>query len=233
MQALQKTILISLIILSMNLILNAQSEKGEFVILQGGNKIGTEKYEIKQIGENVIASGETILSIPQLQLKQKSYLKLNKDLQPIEFTVDAVVNGIAQKSTFTFTEKLIKIQNEIGGQKTTQEIPNQENIVLIANNVFHHINILVRKYDFVKGKKQQFTAVPSVPVKVEYKGEDNFKFKEKTLKLKRLFMTIGTQFAQNVWVDEENRVIKMSIPLQNIEVYQKGYEGISIIKKNQ
>lgn len=230
MNKLQKIIPFLFLFFGMSFILGAQTEKGEFIILQSGNKIGTEKYEIKQVGEEIIASGETILSVPQLQLKQKSFLKLDKKLQPIKFSVDAEVNGQPQKAIFNFTEKVIKIQNEVDGQKTTQEIPNQENMVLIANNVFHHINILVRKYDFAQGGKQEFVAVPSVPVEIEYKGEDKFQLKGKDLKFKRLFMTIGAQVAQNVWVDDDKRIIKMSIPLQAADVILKSYEEISLKK---
>jgi len=230
MNKLQKIIPSLILFFGMSFILEAQVEKGEFIIIQGGSKIGTEKYEIRQVGEDIIASGETILSIPQLQLKQKSFLKLNKKLQPIEFSVDAEVNGQPQKAIFNFTEKVIKIQNEVGVQKTTQEIPNQENIVLIANNVFHHINILVRKYDFTRGGKQEFVAVPSVSVKIEDKGEDKFQLKGKDLKFKRLFITIGAQVAQNVWIDDEKRIIKMSIPLQAVDVILKSYEEISLKK---
>lgn len=230
MNKLQKIVPFLFLFFGMSFILEAQVEKGEFIIIKGGSKIGTEKYEIKQVGEDIIASGETILSIPQLQLKQKSFLKLNKKLQPIEFSVDAEVNGQPQKSSFIFTEKIIKIQNEVSGQKTTQEIPNQENIVLIANNVFHHINILVRKYDIKKGGEQEFIAVPSMSVKIEDKGEDKFKLKGKSLKFKRLFMTIGEQFAQNVWINDEKRIIKMSIPLQAVDVILKSYEEISLKK---
>lgn len=230
MKKLQKIILFLFLFFGTSFILEAQVEKGEFIIIQGGSKIGTEKYEIKQVGGDIIASGETILSIPQLQLKQKSFLKLNKKLQPIEFSVDAEVNGQPQKSSFIFSEKIIKIQNEVSGQKTTQEIPNQENIVLIANNVFHHINILVRKYDFARGGQQEFVAVPSVSVKIEDKGEDKFQLKGKSLKFKRLFITIGAQVAQNVWVDDDKRIIKMSIPLQAVDVILTSYEEISLKK---
>lgn len=230
MAKLKKIIPFLILFLGMNFILEAQDEKGEFIIIQSGSKIGTEKYEIKQVGKNIIASGETMLSIPQLQLKQKSFLKLNKEFQPIELTVEAEVNGQPQKSSFIFTEKVIKIQNEVNGQKSTQEIPNQENMVIIANNVFHHINVLVRKYDYNKGGEQEFIAVPSVPVKIVDKGYNKFQLKGKSLKLKRLFMTLGEQIAQNVWIDEQKRIIKMSIPLQAIDVILKGYEEISLEK---
>lgn len=226
-QFIKQPLWFSLALLSlMPLPLQNRGERGEFIIHQSGVQIGKDSYQIKPNGRLLVVTGEVNISLPQLKLYQKPVLKLDDQLEPTEFFVQANSNGKNVTMSFTFAGGTAWVQTQLEDRSRVEEVAYPKGAVLLANNVFHHMIILVRKYCPDKGKERSLTVFPNIRATIADKGEDEFQWKDKTIRLRRLFVTIGGKLGQTVWIDNNKRIIRMSIPLQAIEVALGGYEEI-------
>jgi hypothetical protein len=226
-QFVRQPVWLSLALLSlMPFSLQSREEKGEFIIYQSGGQIGRDSYQIRPEGDAWVLAGEVTLSLPQLQLSQKPVLKLDSLLEPTQFFVQATTNGKNVTVSFTFANGTASIQTRTNDRTRNEDVAYPEGAVLLANNVFHHMLILVRKYYPDKGKERSLTVFPNIPATIADKGEDEFQWRGKPLRLRRLFITIGGRLAETVWIDHAKRIIRLSVPAQSLEVALSGYEQI-------
>ncbi len=209
-----------------------KSESGEFILIKNKKIIGNEKFSIKNKDNFVIASGEGNFRISDdVIFSQKTYLKLNKILDPEYFNLKIDFKGSTQLFECIFKKDKWIYNIQVGEKKTTKSYDRWDNMVFLSNNVIHHLCLILRKYDLTN-RKQEFTvvALPPMQIKLEKEGVDFFLKNEKKIKLLKLKLTIMNKIFQDIWINENKQLIKMYIPSQKIEIFLKGYEDIESLK---
>jgi dienelactone hydrolase len=159
-------------------------------------------------------------------LKQKPRLVLSSEGKPVTFDLVYSTGGPDQAFIYAFAEDSFTVTSKGSPKDSTQQFSLPANAVVLANNVIHHNLLLARRYDWKKGGKQEFVALPSTTLSLETRAEDNFLISGNPLNLRHLFLSIGGVIGSNLWLDSHERLIKMDIPLQRIEVFLEGFEKI-------
>jgi dienelactone hydrolase len=199
-------------------------ESGTFLLFQGGKQVGRESYVHQKDGGKDIWSGIVEIQAAGQQLKQSPRLVLTSGGKPISFDLVYSTGGAEQSLSYAFGDDSFTITAKGGAQDSSRTLPLPSNAVILANNVLHHNILVARRYDWKKGGRQELIAVPNTTLALEARGEDEFRLNGKTLKLRHLFLSIGGIIGANLWLDAGDRVIKVDIPLQRIEVYLLGFE---------
>jgi len=207
-------------------------ENGTFLLLLAGRKVGQETYLHQKSGGENIWSGSVEIQTDDMSLKQKPRLVLAADGRPVSFDLTYSTDGREQALSYAFGATSFTVTNKGGQKDSSEEFPLPAGAVILANNVLHHEIILARRYDWKKGGRQEFVAVPNTPVSLDDRGIDDFLLNGKPLGLRHLFLSVGGVIGSNLWLDSQDRLIKADIPLQRITVYLEGYEKIDPALKN-
>jgi dipeptidyl aminopeptidase/acylaminoacyl peptidase len=89
----------------------------------------------------------------------------------------------------------------------------------------------VQRYDLERGVTQEFFAyvVPvEINIKIDDKRKDTVNFASSQVELRKFFVNVGGEVGVYVWVNDDGEVIKLSIPIQGIEVFKEGYKPVSV-----
>jgi len=203
-------------------------ESGKFIVVLAGKPIGSESFTHQRQGDQDIWLGEVDLQAGSVNLKQKSRLVLNPQSRPISYDLVFSSGGPEQSVSIAFRDKtytfITKEQDK--DKDKSDERPLPANPVVLSNNVLHHNLLLARHYDWAKGGRQEFTAVPNTPLALESRPDEEFRLGNSVIRLRHLFLSIGGAIGANLWMDSRERLIKMDIPLQRAEVFLEGFEKI-------
>ncbi len=201
-------------------------ESGSFLLFLAGRQVGRESYTHQKNGSQDLWSGTVDIQTGDTVLKQTPKLVLTADGRPVSFDLEYSTGGTAQSLSYAFGENNFTVTSKGSGKDGTEEFPMPEGAVVLANNVLHHEIILTRRYDWKKGGRQEFVAVPSTPVALDSRGTDEFVLNGRPITLRHLFLSIGGVIGANLWLDPQDRIIKVDLPLQRIAVFLEGYEKI-------
>jgi dienelactone hydrolase len=199
-------------------------ESGTFLLFLAGKPVGRESYSHQKDDKQEIWSGTVEIQAAGQELKQKPRLVLTSEGKPISFDLVYSTGGAEQSLSYAFGDGSFTITAKGGEKDSTQELPLPANAVILANNVLHHNILVARRYDWKKGGRQELVAVPNTTLALEARGEEEFTVNGSAIKLRHLFLSIGGIIGANLWLDSSERLIKMDIPLQRIEVYLQGFE---------
>jgi alpha/beta superfamily hydrolase len=203
-------------------------QSGKFVIYYGEKESGFENYSISTSQGKIRLIDQAQFRVMEMDFMVNMELILDTLLFPQSLNMDGEVQGQAYKVSTEFSEgKAINHVSKDGDTSTT-EVPIHKDALILPNGLFYPYTFLVKKYDFKKGGKQEFFGyvVPQMEmsISVEEKGKEKVAFETGSSELQKLFVNLGRAVGVNLWVDENQDVIKLSIPLQGIEVYKEGYK---------
>ncbi len=201
-------------------------ENGNFLFFLAGKQVGHESYLHQKSGDHDIWSGTVEIQTEGNTLKQEPRLVLTADGRPVSFDLSYSTGGPEQTLSYAFGENSVTVTSKGGQKDSTEQFPLPSGAVVLANNVLHHEIILARRYDWKKGGKQEFVAVPNTPVSLDSRGSDNFLLNGNPISLRHLFLSIGGVIGANLWLDSHDRLVKVDMPLQRITVFLEGYENL-------
>jgi hypothetical protein len=113
-----------------------------------------------------------------------------------------------------------------GGRTSVVTVPLQPNMVILDFSVYHQYEYLVRRYDFKKGGRQLFADfVPvigsDIPLALTLLGNEKLQLKKGTLSVRNFNLEYVGIWSGALSVDEDGRLIRLSIPAQDLEVVRK------------
>ena len=102
---------------------------------------------------------------------------------------------------------------------------------MLDNNIFSHYQILLSNY--APEDRFEFKAiVPSVlqvfDCSLQYRGQEVYQINEENKFLHKYILVLGGQVAVELLADEENRLLKASIPAQAFSAIRKGYDILEL-----
>jgi dienelactone hydrolase len=206
---------------------SAATQSGTFIIYYGEKVTGSENWSLSTFEGEIQLKDQAQFKAAEMDFVVNMDLALDTSLSPQRLNLDGKVQAQTYKVTAEFSNGKAVSHMTKDGDTSSTEVPLHENVLVLPNGVFYPYTFLVQKYDFEKGGKQEFFAyvVPvELSLSVEDKGEEKVDFDTTFSLLQKLFVNLGGMVGINLWVDKNQDIIKLSIPLQGIEVYREGYK---------
>ena len=208
---------------------NSGNESGSFRILFGGEPIGQEKFQITESPSGFKATAEVQLTIEREKGKAVFVLKpvftLNKSFEPSAYQVTQEDGALKRIVRVIFKPDKSERIYEAGNEHDSREIELKKDVVILDDNAFHHYILVVKRFDFVKGGVQEFSAfVPQQflagRISISDKGKETIKIGEKDVVLQHLLVDTG-ELQISLWLDERHELKKLSVPKSNVEVIRE------------
>jgi hypothetical protein len=118
------------------------------------------------------------------------------------------------------------------GRSSEVDIPFLPNMVILDYNVYHQYDYLVRRYDAKKGGRQVFLDFlpiigSDIKLAITFLGDEKLEFERSALPAKKYrveFVDIGSG---TLWMDQKERLLRLVVPAQDLEVVRKDLISIS------
>jgi hypothetical protein len=206
------------------------TDRGIFKVFIDGQLVGKETFLIQPDGLNFKAVGETLLVIERLKEKVsfniKSTLQFSRNFEPLTYQVAQDAGGNAVRARVKFKGGgPSEVSYEIGKETDSRTIELQRDAVVLDDNVYHHYVILSRKYDFIKGGDQQFSAfIPQQflagNVTISDEGNEITEVGGVKIMLQHLLADTG-ELQISLFLDPNHLLKKISVPQSKVEVVRE------------
>jgi len=213
---------------------NRNNQSGKFIIYYGEKETGYENWSLSTSEGKIRLTDQAQFKVEEMDFMVNMDLILDTLLSPQKLDMDGKVLGQAYKVSTEFSEGKTINHMSKDGDTSTVEAPVHKDALILPNGLFYPYTFLVKRYDFEKGGKQEFFGyvVPvEIPISIEDKGKEKVDFdtspkdpKSDSSQLQKLFVNLAGTVGVNLWVDKNEQIMKLSIPMQGIEVYQEGYK---------
>ena len=202
------------------------SEQGSFKIFFGGELIGEERFQIVAEATNYKAWAEINLTLERgkdkVTFNIKPALQFTRFFEPLSYNVLQEAGGNRMKASIQFRPESSQAVYETGHETDSREIKLNEDVMILDDNVFHHYILLAKRYDYLKGGVQEFSAfVPQQflagSISVADKGFEQIQLGNKTSSLQHLLVDTG-EIQISLWLNGHHELQKISVPKSNVDV---------------
>ena len=134
------------------------ADKGKLRIVQDGNEVGTESFELAPSGSAWIERGETVLRVPGSgETRATGQLRLTNDATPVhyEWTAQAATKV---SGTVDFQNGTAKTSINLGAKEPILQdfMFASPRVAILDNNLYDQYALLARLYDWSAGGPQTF-----------------------------------------------------------------------------
>lgn len=200
---------------------------GRLVFSLAGAPAGRETYRIERTGEGYRLQGDVDLQVMGMHIVQHLEVTAGPNLAVRIAKVDAVVNGDSTSVRLT-REGDLGVQEVVHGDTaTSSRTETPPGSVLLTNNVIHHLAQFAWLHDGGVGESRDLVAFPRVPVTVELQRESTVTLDGESLNVRLYRLNLASRLAVFVWLAEDGRPLKISVPLQAFEAVDEGYVDVS------
>jgi hypothetical protein len=198
-----------------------------FTIYYNGQPVGDEEYTTRQKNDSLILSDKTNLTIEKFNYELNTYYLVTKSFQPLKLNISGKsMNQKINWENLFYGDKVVNRSWPDSGI-ITSETALHKPLAVLPNGVFSLYCFLLEQYDYEKGGKQDFYAfVPletELQISIEDKGLEKVEFLESTAMLKRMFVNFAGMIGVNIWINSQIKIVKMSVPMQGIELYRRHF----------
>jgi len=204
-------------------------DEGVFVISLAGRPVGTERFKIHSSLGKVEAQGEVRLDIEQngktVRVQSFPDLVLDPQLRPVTYTWNQK-GSQSSRLEVDFSGKLARVRYKtISGNEDDREFALPPDVVVLDDNVVHHYQLIIARYQAMGGGKQTFPvfvpqeALPSL-LTVEDVGTAATAIDGVTANLRHLLITTDVTHI-DLWVDDQQHIERVSVPTAQLEAIRK------------
>jgi hypothetical protein len=193
------------------------TDKGIFVLSVAGHQYGSEKFSIQFVKGKIQAEGETQLhegSGPHPDvITTFSKLVLNSALEPLTYSWSTQTPK-KYSLLVNFTAPMARSQlHQPDAKDDIREFQLTKDVVVLDNNVIHHYQLLVDRYNRTAGGKQTFkafipqAALPGV-LSVQDVGMEPVQVAGRSQSLRHL-VVLSDNADIDLWVDAQGRLQRL------------------------
>jgi len=204
-------------------------DHGVFVVSMGGQPVGTETFDIRSTGDRVEAEAKIELRIERdgkvEEFKTFPKLVLDAAFQPLTYSWSQKGPQSSQLEVDFRSSPAQARYRTIAGEDDRRDFELPKDVVVLDVNVVHHYQLAVYRYRRTDGGKQTFQvfvpqeAMPG-PLEVEDIGQESVKINARLETLQHL--VISAELVRiDLWVDDQQRLQRMSIPAAQLEAVRK------------
>jgi len=201
--------------------LSGQSQKGRLRILRLGQPIGTESYEIIATATEIQARGQIEIQVEGGAIRQSSIQLLSADLSPRQYELRLEQPQKSWRRVDFSGGKATARYPLADGKEDTQVFDFSGGPVAVLG-LYHDFLLLARHYDFARGGPQ--TVRVFIPwglqpgeATLELKGVDTQDVDGVAQPVRELAITTPDNQLQ-LWVTESGRLVRLTAPLEGIEI---------------
>jgi hypothetical protein len=205
------------------------NDRGTFEIFSAGQSIGTETFVIRTRADRIEAQGDGHLQVEQnskkIEVRTCSTLLLDSQLNPVSYTWNE--KG-AQSSQLSMDFRSLPAHahyKQVNGQDDRRDFKLDKDVVVLDDNVVHHYQLVIARYDQAKGGTQALRAfIPqeALPGTVTLKavGLEPVTIGQDQRTLRHYLLT--TELAQiSLWVDDHGHLQMVSEPHAQFQAVRK------------
>jgi hypothetical protein len=205
------------------------NDHGIFDIYAAGKNLGTEKFDIHVRPEQIEAQGEIHLRIEQggktMEVRTSSDLVLDPQLRPLSYTWSQKGSESSQLSIDFRASPVRTRYKTVSGQEDRRDFKLVKDVVVLDDNVLHHYQLAVARYDQTKGGKQTshaFIPQEALPgmITVEQTGVEPVSVEGTTVNLRHVIVT--TELARvDLYLDDQGHLQVVSVPAAQFQAVRK------------
>src|SRR4051812_29454340 len=205
-----------------------------FTIFLRGAPIGSEQVAVNRVadGWTIVSSGR--LTAPLDVVGRRVQVRYTADWHPIEFTFDGTVRGQAQTVHTVVEGTTAKSDIMTAGQPQQKTDTIDANAILLLPSSFFgpYEALAVRLRTAAPGTDIPIYLEPQVAATIRV-GETSAQQIQTSARLvsarrTRVTLIIGSmQLDADVWADDSGRLLRFSVPSQNLEVVREDIAAVS------
>jgi hypothetical protein len=196
------------------------NDHGTFEIFSAGANIGTETFEIRVRSDQIEAQGNVHLQVEQggkkIEVRTSSSLLLDPQLNPLSYNWNQKGAQSSQLSVDFRTQPAQWGAKTVNGQNDQRNFKLDKDVIILDDNVVHHYQLAIARYDQAKGGTQAFRAfipqeaVPGI-ITLKFVDSERVTVGGENRTLRRFLLT--TELAQiSLWVDDQGHLQLVSAP---------------------
>lgn len=189
-----------------------------------GAQVGTEQVAVTRTAEgwSILSTGR--IGPPIDITARRMEVRYTADWKPIEFTIDATVRNQPQAIHTTFDGTTAKNDITIAGVVTTKSDPVDAGAIVLPNALFAPYEALAARLRTAAPDSTfqvYFLPQASLSAKVVDSVTEQIQTSARLIAARRTRVTIAAPnlpLDVNVWSDENGRLLRVTVPAQNIDV---------------
>ncbi len=210
---------------------------GGFSIYIGGSPSASETYTLTHSpnGYDLSGSGKAQFGPMNVDIEQFRIV-MNNEYQPLSATVRAKMGQVSIATDTKFDQGMAHNEINMGqGPQQKDDPAGIDDVVISQNLPLFPWTVLARRVSVETKEPQHFTAYilgqKETPLTVQFRGKESVRFAGREEDLNHLSATLeglqGVPITAEVWIpDDGSRIVKLSVPSQNMDAYQQGYEPL-------
>jgi uncharacterized protein len=205
-----------------------------FTIFLRGAPIGSEQVALSRTatGWTIVSSGR--LGAPIDVVARRLQVRYTPDWRPLELTLDGTVRGNPQTIRTTIEGTTAKSEIAVSGQATGKSDTIDPNALLLLTNSFFgpYEALAARLKTTAAGAELPVYLLPQMSITVRV-GESSAEQIQTTARLvsarrTRIALNLpGAQLDADLWTDDAGRMIRLSVPLQSLDVVREDIASVS------
>jgi hypothetical protein len=205
------------------------NDQGTFEIFSAGKNIGTEKFEIRLHPDQIDAQGDVHLRVDQggkrVEVRTSSTLVLDTHFNPLSYTWNQKGTQSSQLAIDFRIPPAHAHYRTVDGKDDRRDFQLDKDVVVLDDNLIHHYQLAITRYDEAKGGTQAFRAfIPqeALPGLITLKsaGPETVTVDggKRTL---RHFLLTAERAQISLWVDDRGHVQLVSAPDAQYQAVRK------------
>lgn len=192
-------------------------DEGTFRILVDGREVGTETFSLRQNGTGsdavVIAQGRVVLESNETTANVQL---AGTGLRLVAYDVE-LSGAEARRIRASITGNRASARTLSGAGETMKEYLVSDGAVLLDDGIAHHYYMIAQRAD--AGARSTPILIPresrQVQATITVAGQESVSVGGSTVTARKLIVQPEGGAARNVWVDSQNRVLRVEIPSRN------------------
>jgi pimeloyl-ACP methyl ester carboxylesterase len=216
----------------------SNSSTSGFTIFLRGVPVGIEQISVIRTpdGWTILSTGR--IGVPIDVTARKQEIRYTADWKPIEFTIDATVRGQPQSIHTTFDGTTANNDITMAGQTTTRSDPIEAGAIVLPNALFSPYEALAARLKTAAPNSTLPVYIlpqTSLTLRVVDSVTEQIQTAVRLIVARRTHVTISTPnlpLDMNIWGDENGRLLRLTVPAQNIDVAREDIASVAARQVN-
>ena len=206
----------------------------KFTIFLRAVPVGTEQVAVTFGADGWTIASSARLGLPIDAVARRLQVRYTTDWRPLEFTFDGIAQGRLQTIRTAVEGTAVRSDVFAAGQQTQKADTIDAGALLVLPNSFFgpYEALAARLKAAAAGSEIPMYAVPLTPftVRVGESATEQIETTGRTIVARRTQVTLqfpGAPIDADIWTEETGRLIRMSVPVQGLDVVREDVAAVS------
>jgi hypothetical protein len=210
------------------------ANSGKLTLYMSGKPISTENYTLQKADGKIEVNGSATATIGTIKIEIEQFkVVTDEKFQPLDAVAKGKLGQVQMNVKTVFADGKAKNEMDSGqGPQSKADPVSSGALVVSANFPLFPWSLLAMRADLKNQDPQQIPIYilgqSEVPGTLVFKGRETVEFTGKTAELNHINISgtppDGQPISLDFWVDDNRKVIKISVPSRGVEAYQDGFD---------